>query len=49
VVSGVQIELPRPGIRDTEANRRAFGLALAAAVEAYMNVHYGFFAPPVGG
>jgi len=42
-VSGVQIELPRPGIRDTDANRQAFGQALAAAVEAYMTEHFGFF------
>lgn len=45
VVSGIQMELPRPGIRDTDANRQAFGAALAAAVQAYMAAHYGFFAP----
>ena len=46
MVSGVQIELPFPGIRDTETNRGAFGLALAKAVEAYMAEHYGFFRTP---
>ena len=45
-VSGVQMELPRPGIRDTEANRKAFGQALAGAVEAYMTEHFGFFRTP---
>lgn len=45
-VSGVQIELPRPGIRDTDADRKAFGQALAAAIEAYMSDHYGFFRTP---
>lgn len=45
-VSGVQIELPYPGIRDTAANRQAFGLALARALEAYMTEHFGFFRAP---
>jgi len=43
-VSGIQMELHRPGIRDTDENRRAFGARLAAAVEAYMVAHWGFFA-----
>jgi len=42
-VSGIQVELHRPGIRDTDENRRAFGAALAAAVEEYMLAHWGFF------
>lgn len=45
-VSGVQIELPSPGIRDTDADRKAFGQALAVAIEAYMTDHYGFFRAP---
>jgi N-formylglutamate amidohydrolase len=45
-VSGVQIELHLPGIRDTAANRQAFGEALARAVEAYMTEHFGFFRTP---
>lgn len=45
-VSGVQIELHMPGIRDTDSNRRAFGVALARALEAYMLDHYGFFRTP---
>lgn len=44
-VSGVQLELHRPGIRDTEENRRAFGLALARATELFMREHFGFFPP----
>ena len=43
-VSGLQIEMHRPGIRDTEGNRRAFGMGLARAVERFMLEHYGFFA-----
>ncbi len=45
-VSGVQLELPLPGIRDTAANRQAFGEALARALEAYMTEHFGFFRTP---
>jgi hypothetical protein len=44
-VSGVQMELPRAGTRDTDENRRAFARALAEAVEAFMTAHWGFFAP----
>jgi N-formylglutamate amidohydrolase len=43
-ISAVQMELHRTGIRDTEENRRTFGVALADAVERYMNAHWGFFA-----
>jgi N-formylglutamate amidohydrolase len=42
-VSGIQMELHRPGVRDTDENRRAFGVGLAAAVERYMLEHWGFF------
>lgn len=45
-VSGVQIELQSPGVRDNDANRRAFGAALARALEAYMMDHFGFFRTP---
>lgn len=45
-VSGIQMELHRPGIRDTDANRRAFGVGLAAAVEEYIRAHWGFFSEP---
>jgi hypothetical protein len=44
-VIGAQMELHRVGIRDTHENRLAFGDALAAAVEAFMMEHYGFFGP----
>jgi hypothetical protein len=49
VVSGVQMELHRTGVRDTDANRRTFGRALAAAVETFMVLHYGFFLPQGAG
>jgi hypothetical protein len=41
VVDGVQIELNYPGIRDTAANRQAFGRILAEVMEDYLAVHYG--------
>ncbi len=44
-VSGVQIELPNAGTRDTAAHRRAFATVLAEAVESFMVAHWGFFAP----
>lgn len=44
MVSGIQMELPRRGVRDTDESRRAFAAALAEAVEAYMTIHWGFFA-----
>lgn len=44
-VSGIQLELQRPGIRDTDENRRSFGLRLAWVVEQFMLEHYGFFEP----
>jgi hypothetical protein len=45
VVSGIQLELHRPGIRDTDENRRAFALRLAWATEMFMLEHFGFFRP----
>jgi hypothetical protein len=45
VVSGIQLELPRPGLRDTEENRRLFASHLAAVVEVYLTDHFGFFRP----
>lgn len=47
VVSGVQLELPFPGVRDTPASRAAFAAALAEAVGVYMETWYGFYAPAV--
>jgi hypothetical protein len=47
MVSGIQMELNRPGVRDTDANRRRFGTGLAAAVEEFMTTHFGFFAKPL--
>lgn len=46
-VSGIQLELHFEGVRDTPANRSAFGLRLAAAVELFVEAHYGSFAPVV--
>jgi hypothetical protein len=40
VVDGVQIEMHYPGIRDTAANRQAFGRILAEVMEDYLAVHY---------
>ncbi|MGD8320721.1 MAG: Ig-like domain-containing protein, partial [Gemmatimonadota bacterium] len=48
VVSGVQLELPFSGIRDTEANREAFGRTLAAAMDDYMDAHGGVSRSRVG-
>jgi hypothetical protein len=45
VVSGIQLELPRPGVRDTEENRRLFASRLATVVEMYLTDHFGFFRP----
>ena len=42
-VDGIQLELHRVGLRDTDSNRRAFGRALASTVEGFMLEHYGFF------
>jgi hypothetical protein len=39
-MSGVQIEAHYPGVRDTEANRRAFAEALASALSAFFDSHY---------
>lgn len=46
VVSGIQIELPYPGVRESDAGRRAFAEALAAAVAEVMTEHWGFFDAP---
>jgi N-formylglutamate amidohydrolase len=42
-VDGIQLELHRVGLRDSDSNRRTFGRALAATVEDFMLEHYGFF------
>ena len=42
VVDGVQIELHRPGIRDTDENRRRFAGALARSLRFFLETHYGF-------
>ncbi len=40
-VSAVQIEMQFEGVRETEADRAAFAVALAGALETYFAVHYG--------
>ena len=42
-VDGIQLELHRPGVRDTDENRRLFAARLAWVVERFMLEHYGFF------
>lgn len=37
--SGIQIECPKPGVRDTEVNRRKFAGALAGALIVWMERH----------
>jgi hypothetical protein len=41
LVDGIQLELPRPGFRDTDAHRRLFAARLAAVVDAYLDTHAG--------
>jgi N-formylglutamate amidohydrolase len=41
VIDAVQIEAHRPGVRDTEANRAAFGGVAAAVLQAFLEAHYG--------
>ena len=45
VISGIQLELHRLGIRDTEENRAAFAARLAWTVEMFMLEHFEFFTP----
>ncbi len=40
-VSAVQIEMNYEGVRDTEAARDVFAVAVAGALETYFDVHYG--------
>jgi hypothetical protein len=41
-VDGLQIECPRPGVRDTPENRARFGRITAAALLEFLREHYGF-------
>lgn len=45
LVSGIQIEHHFPGLRDNDANRRAYAAVLAEAIEDFMTEHFGFFQP----
>lgn len=41
-VDGLQIECPRPGVRDTPENRARFGRITAAALLEFLREHHGF-------
>lgn len=43
LVSGIQIEHHYAGVRDTDANRRAYAAALAEAIRDFMLEHIGYF------
>ena len=45
LVSGIQIEHHYPGLRSTDANRRAYAALLAEAVRDFMLEHFGYFEP----
>lgn len=45
LVSGIQIEHHYRGLRNSDANRRAFATVLADAVRAFMLEHMGYFEP----
>lgn len=45
-VDGVQIECPRPGIRDTEENRARFARIVGEALLEFLREHYGFAPAP---
>ena len=44
-ISSIQVEHPKKGVRDTDANRRAYAPHLAAALVEFMEAHYGFTLP----
>ena len=39
IISAIQVELPQPGIRDTEENRSRYASAFATAVNTYYGHH----------
>jgi N-formylglutamate amidohydrolase len=41
VISAIQLECNRPGLRDTDTNRKAYAAAMAEVVKEYLQVHYG--------
>ena len=41
IISAIQVELPQPGIRDTEENWSSYASAFATAVSAYYLHHLG--------
>ena len=45
LVSGIQLEHHFVGLRDTEANQRAYAVILARVIRAFMLEHVGFFEP----
>ncbi len=45
VISGIQLEHHFPGLRDTEANRRAYAEKVGRVMREFMLEHFGFFEP----
>ena len=45
LVSGIQLEHHFVGVRDSDANRRAYAAVLARVIRDYMLQHMGFFEP----
>lgn len=45
VISGLQLEHQYPGLRDSDANRKAYAAQLTSAIRMFMLEHYGFFRP----
>lgn len=41
-IDGIQVEHPKRGVRDTDANRRTYAKHFADVLIAYMETHYGF-------
>jgi N-formylglutamate amidohydrolase len=39
-ISAIQLECNRPGLRDTDANRKAFAEKMATSIVEYLHVHY---------
>ena len=40
-ISSIQLELPKPGVRETETDWKNYSNALVFALEKYFKIHYG--------
>lgn len=49
VISGIQLEHPYPGMRDTPENRQAYAEKAARAIRGFMLRHMGYFEPAGAG